>query len=518
MKKLKRVVEVSNLIENPSLEELRSLASHKERTTKYGSASYISQMRNRSAKATFIVDAEGFALGADQQGMPPEKALSLAAQVHEFLKDKSMIQMDRQLCLHPAFNFHCRLYITRELASIPFQWVNMTFEPKDKNADPDFVSIYVPEWPERIIFCHPFEKITYILGPDYFGECKKSFLRKAMYAMKERGGLGFHAGSKVLRIITGTGELKDVGFIMFGLSGTGKTTLTMHDHSLQDPETVMIRQDDVVLTNEQGYCYGTENGFYIKTEGLDESQRVLYNAAVSPHTIFENVKVLEDGAIDFNNVELTSNGRGVILRSEVIGTDDKIDLEKANKIVFITRRNDIIPPVAKLSAEQAAAYFMLGESIETSAGDPSKAGQSKREVGTNPFIMGPEAEEGNRLLEILKANPDMECYILNTGSVGAQPGDTGKKITIPISTDIMKEIARNSIQWKQDPDWGYLVPVEIPGIDIDSYLPRTYYDDNNYNELVSKLREERRSWLNKYKGLKEEILLAIEPPYSTDRN
>lgn len=75
-----------------------------------------------------------------------------------------------------------------------------------------------------------------------------------------------------------------------------------------------------------------------------------------------------------------------------------------------------------------------------------------------------------------------------------------------------------SIQWKQDPDWGYLVPVEIPGIDIDSYLPRTYYDDNNYNELVSKLREERRSWLNKNKGLKEEILLAIEPPYSTDRN
>lgn len=506
MRFLQRTVEARSIIDNPSLEELRKLASHKERTTKYGSASYISQMRNRSAKATFLVDCEGFQLGVDQQGMAPEKALALAAQVQEYLKDKEVIKVDRQLCLHQACNFHCRLYITKDYASIPFQWLNMTFEARNKHNEPDFVSIYVPEWPERIIFCHPIEKTTYILGPDYFGECKKSFLRKAMYAIKERGGLGFHAGSKVLRVTNKDGELVEVGFIMFGLSGTGKTTLTMHDHGLREPEKVMIRQDDVVLMNEQGYCYGTENGFYIKTEGLDESQRVLYQAAISPHAIFENVMVLPDGTIDFNNVELTSNGRGVILRSEVLGTDDKIDLEKANKIIFITRRNDIIPPVAKLTPAQAAAYFMLGESIETSAGDPTKAGQSKREVGTNPFIMGPEAEEGNRLLNILKANPDMECYILNTGAVG------GKKITIHLSTEIMKAIAKDNIKWETDADWGYQVAVEIPGLDISAYQPSQYYDAQTYAELVEKLRQERRAWLNKYQGLQEEILLAIEPP------
>ena len=65
---------------------------------------------------------------------------------------------------------------------------------------------------------------------------------------------------------------------------------------------------------------------------------------------------------------------------------------------------------------------MLGESIETSAGDPTKAGQAKREVGTNPFIVGPEADEGNRLLQILRENPDMQAYILNTGSIGAKAG------------------------------------------------------------------------------------------------
>ena len=112
-----------------------------------------------------------------------------------------------------------------------------------------------------------------------------------------------------------------------------------------------------------------------------------------------------------------------MLRRFIRGTGDGIDLPKANKIVFITRRNDVVPVCARLTPEQAAAYFMLGESIETSAGDPTKAGQAKREVGTNPFIVGPEAEEGNRLLAILRENPDMQAYILNTGSIGARDGN-----------------------------------------------------------------------------------------------
>ena len=117
---------------------------------------------------------------------------------------------------------------------------------------------------------------------------------------------------------------------------------------------------------------------------------------------------------------------------------------------------------------------MLGESIETSAGDPTKAGQSKRCVGTNPFIMGPEIEEGLRLKEILQNNPDMECYILNTGSVGAKGDFKGEKLSIKVSTTIMKEIARDTINWVEDEEWGYEVPVQVNGIDIEKYNPRNY--------------------------------------------
>jgi phosphoenolpyruvate carboxykinase (ATP) len=449
-------------------------------------------------------------LGVDQNGIPLAKEKEIASRVYEYLRKKEVICLDRQLGNNPDFDLNCRLYITKEYARVPYMWYNMLFNPDPTKQEPDLISIMVPEWPERVIFVHPDAGITFILGTDYFGEVKKSFLRMALYMWKKRGGIGFHAGSKVLRVRTATGNLEDIGFIMFGLSGTGKTTLTIHDHGLKGEETVIIRQDDMVMMAENGYCFGTENGFYIKTEGLEPSQKVLYDAAISPNAVLENVKVNDDGSVDFNNTELTTNGRAVIKRCEVANTDNSVDLDKANRIVFITRRDDIIPTVAKLNAEQAAAYFMLGESIETSAGDPTHAGESKREVGTNPFLIGKESQEGNRLLRILRQNPDIECYLLNTGSVGKGGKTAGEKISIKTSTALMKNIAKGTIKWTNDPDWHYQVPLEMPEIDIARYNPVNYFDKTEYQNRVSKLRAERISWLNKYKGLKDEIIEAIK--------
>jgi phosphoenolpyruvate carboxykinase (ATP) len=124
--------------------------------------------------------------------------------------------------------------------------------------------------------------------------------------------------------------------------------------------------------------------------------------------------------------------------------------------------------------------------------------------------VGPEAEEGNRLLEILREDPDMEAYILNTGSIGARDGSPGQKITISVSTEIMKQIAKEGIVWQTDPDWGYEVPVNVPGIDLETYTPGSYYSDAEYKQLVDKLRSERRAWLAKFPGLDPAILDAIE--------
>jgi phosphoenolpyruvate carboxykinase (ATP) len=503
-----RSIRARSILKDLSGEELRALARSGEKTTEYGSPVYATRVKNRSARKTYVV-ADGVEIGVMQQSTDPAVALEKIREVQEALANMDLIQVDRRMGMSPEVPIYCRLFVPKDYARIAYMWNNMLF-PSDSSREPDFISVYVPDWNETLIFLDVNQGYTYILGTDYPGEAKKSMLRQAMYWIKRKGGLGLHAGSKILRVKGPDGRLSDVGFLLFGLSGTGKTTLTLHDHGLQEPEKAIIKQDDVVLLSRDGRAFGTEDGFYIKTEGLEPSQTVLWGAATHPTAAYENIKVAEDGKVDFLDTSLTSNGRGVVLRRFIRGSGDGIDLEKANKIVFITRRNDVVPVCARLTSEQAAAYFMLGESIETSAGDPTRAGQAKREVGTNPFIVGPEAEEGNRVLQILRENPDMQAYILNTGSIGAKAGGPGEKITIKISTEIMKQIAKEGVRWEQDPDWGYDVPLEVPGIDLGKYDPRKHYTKEEYAALVDKLRQERREWLAKFPGLDPAIPRAIE--------
>ncbi|MEA3458728.1 MAG: phosphoenolpyruvate carboxykinase, partial [Candidatus Thermoplasmatota archaeon] len=361
------------------------------------------------------------------------------------------------------------------------------------------------------------------LGSDYLGEVKKSFLRMAMYWVKQHGGLGLHAGSKLIRVRDVHGELVERGVIFFGLSGTGKTTLTCHHHFLKGEEGVSIRQDDVVMMQPDASCYGTEDNFFIKTEGLEPvSQPLLYKAATSPRTMLENVWVNPDGAPDFLNYTLGRNGRAIVIREEMDYTDDSIDLPRADIVVFITRREDIVPAVARLTPEQGAAFFMLGESIETAAGDPAREGQAVHSVGTNPFIVGSYDEAGNIFMQMLRQNPGVQVFLLNTGRIGGRGADhkmrlqadgakMGAKIGVLDSTEIIKQIARGGIRWERDPDWGYEVAVAVEGVaDYATRLdPRRYYTGEEYAELTRLIKEDRVAWLAKFPELAPEIPASL---------
>lgn len=510
-------VKAKKLIQNPSRFVLREIAKKDEITTCYGSACYVTNIRSRSAANTYITGCDE--IGVTQQVWSDAQGEKLKRQVHDYLVKREVIQIDRVMG-SGDMQLTMRLYVTKPFARIALMFQDMYFEPLPGQedlpiSDIDLVTIYVPELntQDRQIVADVKQRINYITGTDYYGEAKKSFLRQAMYYAKQRGALGLHAGSKVLRIYDQNNQIVDKGFIIFGLSGTGKTTLTIHDHLLHGQETALVRQDDVVLMMPDGYCYGTEAGFFIKTEGLDESQTLLYTAALSSDATFENIMVDEQsGAIDFGDCTLSNNGRGVLNRSAVPGIEPIIDIEKAHNLIFITRREDIVPVCARLTPQQAAAFFMLGESVETGAGDPTKRGQSKREVGTNPFIIGPEAQEGNRILSILRTNPDMQCYILNTGRVGTslKYNTVGRNISVSLSAGIMREIARGTITWEADPFWGYEVAKAAPGLDLSGYNPADYFTLEQHQDLLNNLRQERVEWLNKFPGLDPEILHAIK--------
>jgi phosphoenolpyruvate carboxykinase (ATP) len=515
-----RPIKAREILNNPSWEELRAWADVEETTTTYGSARYVTRIRSRSAKFTDIIF-----------DTPDPEQRRWLTEAQATLGTLRLIRLDRVLGDHPDFRLHCRFYVPVEHARLAYMWGQSLFDaPADfvRRERADLTTVMLPKWRDKVmerrILVDPTTYTTYVLGSDYMGEVKKSFLRMAMYWTKQHGGLGLHAGSKVLRVRDVDDALVEKGAIFFGLSGTGKTTLTCHHHFLEGAdEGVAIRQDDVIMMQPDARCYGTEDNFFIKTEGLEqESQPLLYGAATAPRAMLENVWVTPDGDLDFLDYTLGKNGRAIVFRDDMDYTDDSIDLPHADIIVFITRREDIVPPVAKLTPEQGAAFFMLGESIETAAGDPARAGQPVHSVGTNPFIIGSRAEEGNIFLEILRANPNAQVFLLNTGRIGARGVDrqertdaeghpVGAKIGVLDSTELIKQIARRGIRWEPDPDWGYEVAVAVEGIpDYGRRLdPRRYYTAEAYEALTDLLREDRRAWLAQFEALDAAIAESL---------
>lgn len=478
--------DAANVTHNPSLSALRDLARSDERTTVFGSAGYYSKFTSRSADQTKNTIDDDF----------HEADIELVESAVEFAHEADMLCLDRRLGSHPKFTFVCRYYVPTEYARIAHAWAKL-LEPAKEVTAPDFQTLQVPNMDPVAIRVFPDERFTAVIGSDYTGEAKKSFLRQFMYEMKRDGGLGLHAGSKQVEV----GD-EEIGQLFMGLSATGKTTLTTHGYGLTDGD-VHVMQDDVCGLLPDGSAIGSEGlGMYVKTAGLDrDEQPELYEAVTHDSAVFENVHITEDGTVDFDDDTYTANGRAVVLRDYISIAAEDIDLRAVDQLFFITR-NPICPPVARLTPDQAAVAFMLGESVETSAGDPERAGESIRVVGTNPFIIGSRAEEGNRLRNLVD-KLDIESYLLNTGHLGAK----AKDIRVEDSACILRAIARGEISWERNETLGLEVPTSVPEVDIEAFELSRHVDD--LERRIREQREDRKRYLRQFDGLAGEILDAV---------
>ncbi len=350
----------------------------------------------------------------------------------------------------------------------------------------------------------------------------------AMWEAKQRGMLGLHAGAKLIRARDKNGALKQYGMLLFGLTATGKTTHTCHNHGLTGKnQGIKIIQDDVVMLRKDGSVLGTERGFYIKTDSLNpDVQPILYHAATSPNAIFENVLVDYLGDVDFQDEILTGNGRCIIQSSDLgehmAGSVNLPDLSEVDGLIiaFITRRNTVMPLASKLSHAQAAAAFMLGESIETSGSDPRREGESVCVVGDNPFMMGNPALEGNIFFDILMGLEDkVRCYLLNTGGIGEirETSPEGSKILkravtrvqIPEMAAIIKGIISDTIEWEKDRNFGIEIPRAVPGMDIETYDSRKFYSTIEIENMVKNLKKERREYMMRFENLNPQIKQSV---------
>ena len=519
-------------VSRPDAKELRRTAESFGTLTVWGNYSFASTVKNRSAGLTVYVGGPEVSqpqLNLKQKEIL-EKVPETVEDVHRYMKKAPFVCIEKTMGDNDEFTPHCILFVSvhrKEMIRLAYMINQTLFEPKE-DRDPNLYLVYIPEWQEkdRQILVFPEIGVTYVLGSDYYGEAKKGFLRMAMWYAKQRGMLGLHAGSKIVHVRENGGKIKKYGMLIFGLTATGKTTHTCHNHGLiEDGEGIEILQDDIVFLKKDGSALGTERGFYLKTEGLDpQTQPIIYEAATKPDAVFENVMIEYGGKANFDDEILTGNGRGIIQRSDLACSTESINLPPTEgldglKILFITRRNTIVPIVSKLTQEQAAAAFMLGESIESSGSDPARTGEPVHEVGANPFIIGDQAFEGNWFYDFLRNHPNVECYLLNTGGVG-EINETinGHRVIkrkalrpeIPETATIIRGILKDNIEWKNCSYSNSLVATKVEGINMEKFDPARFYYVEKLNALAKKLKEERIEWLKRFVGLNPAIIDSVK--------
>ncbi len=494
---------------NPSPDELRTFteAMPQCRITEFDNVNVQTKVVSRSAASTYVVTPDPSSTSG--KSMTREEFERIAALQDAYLAERDQIVIDGYIGNDPEMRTAARLTIEKANANIAGMQQKLYFERTD-GAEPEVQVTYTPNlvaegYPdERIIAVDLDNGVTRVLNSDYFGESKKGGLRMWNDIVYRKGGLALHAGLKV--IPTGDGEKV---FMIIGLSGTGKTTTTFTTQNGSEPV-----QDDFVGLMPGGHAYGTENGCFAKTFSLDpDFEPSIYGAVTKPTAFLENVYQDDTGSVNFFEESYTQNGRAVFEMSDLLRFRDAREVGTVDYLLILNRNENIIPAVAKLTQEQAAAYFMLGETTGTSAGGAAEAGKFLRVPGTNPFFPLPHGLQGNRILELLASHP-IETYLLNTGRVGGKDDDErSKKLKIPHTSACVKGIAERSITWTDDPDFGYQVAASVPEIDDPELLePRRLYErqgrGDEYAELVDRLKSERVARLQGFAELSDEIVKA----------
>lgn len=528
---------------------LRTISELSGQRTRYSGFNWDTRVRNRSEKYTAIIGNEELMKG----NRLPEQFEALKDLDFNISRVFGGIYNNREYKGHVnrlpidyvhrvmgsgkdlKFTFNCNLLVTTKnplYHHIGYMWGKMLREVDPIPDVPNLYILIVPDintGPFGRFYAFPEIGVTVGVGSDYMGECKKGFLRMAMYLAKLNGILGIHAASKIIKAQdVQDGRIKTYGVIIFGLSGTGKTTNIGHTHYLdREGEASLVAQDDFVgMRITDGSILGTEQAFFLKTD-LDDDDLLLKPATRSPEFVAQNLYVDYKGVIDYLEEDICANGRGILPLSVLPKNRvyDSIDLPPIDEldglyIFFNTRNNTIVPIIQEVETpEQITGHFMLGESVETAAGDPTKAGTSVRVVGTNPFIVGDEGQEGNMFYEFVKKyQHKIKCYIMNTGGVGELRDKSGKIIRMPVRPwkngigYMTRAILRNTARWEDDPNYGVKVLVggvtDVDGnsFDMEQFNLNNLYDQDALKEMISQLNRERIEHLEKYPTLDPKVL------------
>lgn len=467
----------------------------------------------RSPKDKYIVqDAsiqDKIAWGPVNQPIEQAKYDKLYRDVMEYLNGKELFVFDGFAGADAAYRLPIR--VVNEYA-----WHNLFVhqlfvrptQEELKSHVPGFTVIAAPGFEanpvvhginsETFIIVNFAKKTVLIGGTKYAGEMKKSIFSVMNYLLPEQGVLSMHCSSNV-------GEQGDVA-LFFGLSGTGKTTLSA------DPERRLIG-DDEHGWSDQG-VFNIEGGCYAKCINLTEEKEPQIWNAIKFGSVLENVIIDKDSRIpDYDNDTLTENTRAAYPVDYIPGAMIPGVGGHPQVIVFLTADAfGVLPPVSKLSKEQAMYHFLSGYTSKL-AGTERGVTEPEATFSTcfgAPFLPLQPSVYAEMLGEKISKH-NAQVYLVNTGWSGGSYG-VGKRMNLAFTRAMVTSAingALNQVEYTKDPIFGLSVPNEVPGVPAEVLMPRnTWANKEEYDQKAQELANQFVKNFEKFQGVAKEIIEA----------
>jgi len=384
-----------------------------------------------------------------------------------------------------------------------------TTEELENFGEPDFVVMNASKtvndrWKEfgmnsEVYTCFNLAKKMQVIGGSWYGgEMKKGMFAMMNYYLPLSGMAAMHCSANV-------GKDEDVA-IFFGLSGTGKTTLST------DPKRQLIGDDEHGWDDDGVFNF--EGGCYAKTINLDkEAEPDIYNA-IKRDALLENVTVAEDGTIDFDDGSVTANTRVSYPIHHIENIVKPVSKAgHANKVIFLSADAfGVLPPVAKLTPEQTKYHFLSGFTAKlagTERGVTTPQPTFSACFGAAFLTLHP-TKYGEELVKKMEQH-GAEAYLVNTGWNGS-----GKRISIQDTRGIIDAILDGSIEkaeTKNLPIFNLEIPTALPGVDSNILDPRdTYSNVSDWDEKAKDLASRFIANFDRYTDNEEGKALVAAGP------
>jgi len=472
----------------------------------------------RSPRDRFVardpVSADRVWWGPANRPFEPDKFDALHRRLCAYLQNKDVFVQDCHAGADPEYRCPIRVITETAWHSVFARNLFRQIHDPGERAEhvPEFTVINVPGFhaipeldgteSETFILLSFEKKLVLIGGTSYAGEIKKSVFTLLNYVLPERNVLSMHCSCNV-------GEDGDSA-LFFGLSGTGKTTLSA------DPKRKLIG-DDEHGWSEAG-IFNFEGGCYAKVIRLSpEAEPDIYETTRRFGTLLENVGFdLDTRRVDLDDDGLTENTRAAYPVSHISNAlRDGIASHPRNVVFLTADAFGVLPPVSRLSAEQARYHFLSGYTAKvagTERGVVEPQATFSACFGA-PFMALPPTVYSRLLGERIRQH-DVRCWLINTGWTGG-PYGLGERISIAYTRAIVDATLTgklDDVPLREDETFGLRIPTECPGIPSEVLDPQsTWSDGSAYRTKAHELAHLFHENFKQFEGQTPEEVVAAGP-------